>query len=212
MAHDLEFFFDPVCPWAWLTSRWVEEVRAQRSYDVRWRFISLWIVNEDLRAEWYTPEYRAGHLTGHQALRVADEIRLRRGDAAVGEWYTAIGTAFHLDGQRSTMTDDPESFVATVLDGAGFDADLAGHVHDESHDEYIRADTALALERTGKDVGTPILTFHPGTEAEASLFGPVIPKVPRGERAVQLWDAIETVAASGVAELKRTLRGRIDFT
>jgi hypothetical protein len=84
---------------------------------------------------------------------------------------------------------------------------------DETHDAHIRADTELALSRTGKDVGTPILTFHPGAENEASFFGPVISKAPRGADAVELWDAVEKLATmSGMAELKRSNRVAPDFT
>ena len=80
------------------------------------------------------------------------------------------------------------------------------HAHDESHDAYLREETELALSRTGPDVGTPILTFAPGQgEREGSFFGPVISKAPRGAEAVKLWEAVETLATSGVAELKRSL-------
>jgi len=100
-----------------------------------------------------------------------------------------------------------------VLDGAGFDTSYTDAMDDESHDEYIRADTELALGRTGRDVGTPILTFHPGAETEASFFGPVISKAPRGEEPLELWDAVEKLATmSGMAELKRSNRLAPDFT
>jgi hypothetical protein len=90
---------------------------------------------------------------------------------------------------------------------------LAEHVEDTSHDTYLRAETELALSRTGPDVGTPILTFAPGQgEREGSFFGPVISKAPRGADAVTLWTAVETLATSGVAELKRSLRAKPDFT
>jgi hypothetical protein len=194
MAADLDFFFDPVCPWAWITSRWVVNVSDQRDYEVDWRFISLWILNEDNHQEWYTPQYRAGHYRGQQGLRIADSIRLADDEpAAVGRWYTAIGEALHVGRQR-------EQAAADALD-------------DESHDAYIRADTELALSRTGKDVGTPILTFHPGADNEASFFGPVISKAPRGAEALELWDAVEKLATmSGMAELKRSNRVAPDFT
>jgi hypothetical protein len=82
----------------------------------------------------------------------------------------------------------------------------------EQYDALIRSETELALERTGKDVGTPILTFHPGGAKEASFFGPVISSIPRGDEAVRLWDAIETIAtSSGMAELKRSLRAHPNF-
>ncbi len=89
---------------------------------------------------------------------------------------------------------------------AGFDAELVVHADDAAHDERLRADTELALGRTGPDVGTPILTFRPGTDREGSFFGPVISKAPKGAEAVELWDAVEKLATSGVAELKRSNR------
>ncbi len=213
MAADIEFFFDPLCPFAWITSRWVCEVQDQRDLDVEWRFISLWMLNEANTAEWYTPEYRAGHYIGQQGLRIADAIRLEESDpAAVGRWYTGLGTALHVHGRRGTAGDDIGGFLADVLAGAGFAAGYVDAADDESHDAYIRAETELALSRTGRDVGTPIITYGPGTEAEASLFGPVISKAPRGVKAVELWDAVETIARSGVAEIKRSNRAPLDFT
>jgi 2-hydroxychromene-2-carboxylate isomerase len=214
MAADLDFFFDPVCPWAWITSRWVVDVSEQRDYDVEWRFISLWMLNEDNTREWYTPQYRAGHYLGQQGLRIADSIRLGDDDpAAVGRWYTAIGEALHVGAQREAARADSLSWYRGLLVGAGLDEAHLAAADDESHDAYIRADTELALSRTGKDVGTPILTFHPGADNEASFFGPVISKAPRGAEAVELWDAVEKLATmSGMAEIKRSNRVAPDFT
>lgn len=214
MAADLDFFFDPVCPWAWITSRWVHNVSEQRDYEIDWRFISLWILNEDNAQEWYTPRYRAGHYLGQQGLRIADAIRLGEDDrSAVGRWYTAVGTALHVEAQRDAARDDSLGWYRGVLSANGFDDAYVDAADDESHDEYIRADTELALSRTGKDVGTPILTFHPGADTEASFFGPVISKAPRGAEAVELWDAVEKLATmSGMAELKRSNRVAPDFT
>ncbi len=211
---DLDFFFDPVCPWAWITSRWVVDVAEQREYDVEWRFISLWILNEENRQEWYTPEYREGHLVGHRGLRIADAIRLDGGGPdAVGRWYTTIGTALHVGAQRDAAREDPIGWYDGLLADGGYDRGYLAAADDDSHDTYIRADTELALSRTGKDVGTPILTFHPGGADEASFFGPVIAKAPRGREAVELWDAVEKLATmSGMAELKRSNRQRPDFT
>ena len=87
-SYDIEFFWDPICPFAWITSRWVAQVAAQRNYRVDWRFISLWMVNEDTVADLYHADYRAGHYVGHQGLRIADEIRLHHGrhlDLSTGE-------------------------------------------------------------------------------------------------------------------------------
>ena len=214
MAADLDFFFDPVCPWAWITSRWVSNVSEQRSYEVDWRFISLWILNEENTQDWYTPQYRAGHYLGQQGLRIADAIRLGDTDpAAVGRWYTAVGTALHVGQQREVARDDSLAWYRGLLEADGFDVAYLDAADDESHDAHIRADTELALTRTGKDVGTPILTFHPGADNEASFFGPVISKAPTGTEGAELWDAVEKLATmSGMAELKRSNRVAPDFT
>jgi len=209
---DLDFFFDPVCPFAWITSRWVDEVKRQRDYAVNWRFISLKMINESNTAEWYNDAYKAGHMRGLWGLRIADELRLRGDDDAVGAWYTALGTAIHVERRGDEFRDASDELLRGLLTGIGLDPSLAEHAFDESHDAYIRADTELAFSRTGKDVGTPILTFAPDTEGEASFFGPVISKAPLGEEALKLWDAVEVLASSRVAELKRTKRDPLDFT
>jgi len=209
---DLEFFFDPVCPFAWITSRWVTEAQQLRDYDITWRFISLAVINEEQTADWYTPSYRAVHVAGHECLRVCDEVRLSEGNEAVARVYTVLGTAFHPDRRRDDYMADRIGFMEWALTAAGLDPMLAKHLDDESHDAYIRAETALAFERTGKDVGTPILTFRPDDNGGASFFGPVISSIPRGEAALKLWDAIETVATtSGMAELKRSNRAKLNF-
>jgi hypothetical protein len=191
----------------------VVDVQQQRSYSVDWRFISLWIVNEENNQEWYTPEYRAGHYLGHRALRIAEEIRIADPDPdAVGRWYTALGEALHVAQRRDEARADNTAFLSDVLAAAGFDHELIVHADDAAHDDRIRADTELALSRTGPDVGTPILTFRPGTDREGSFFGPVISKAPRGAEAAELWDAVEKLATSGVAELKRSLREPPDYS
>jgi hypothetical protein len=206
-AADLEFFFDPVCPWAWITSRWVEEVRSLRAYDVRWRFISLKLLNGSNTADWYTDQYKRWHAMGHEALRVAARIDAELGNEAVGRFYTVLGTEGHNKNRRDDFAASTESFVGEVLSIAGLDAGLIDAAFDESLDAVISADTELALERTGRDVGTPILTFHPGASDEGSFFGPVIARIPRGAEALRLWDAVEIVATTpGVAELKRSNR------
>lgn len=190
-------------------------MQEQRSYTVDWRFISLWILNEENTQAWYTSEYRAGHFLGHKGLRVAHAIRLTLGDddpGAVGRWYTALGEALHRDDRRREARDDNRAFLAAILAESDFDASFIDGADDDSHDEYLRTETALALSRTGPDVGTPILTFRPGTDREGSFFGPVISKAPKGQEALELWDAIEKLATSGVAELKRSNRAAPDYT
>ncbi len=204
---DLEFFFDPVCPWAWITSRWVTEVQSLRSYDVRWRFISLKILNKENTAEWYTEEYKRWHQMGHEALRVAAHLDATEGNGAVARLYSAIGTEGHVKGRRDDFAGSTEAFVGECLQIAGLDPALVAHAFDENLDARIQADTSEALARTGPDVRTPILTFAPGTAREGSFFGPVIARIPRGGEALRLWDAVEIIATTpGVAELKRSLR------
>jgi hypothetical protein len=207
---DVEFFLDPVCPWCWLTSRWVTNVQSERSYHVAWRFISLEILNEDNERP---PERQAAHQAGLKALRVADQVRMDHGNDAVAAYYTALGTRIHVDQRREELVGDTAALVAEALTEAGLDPALADHIEDTSHDTRLREELEVALSRTGPGVGTPILTFAPGQgDREGSFFGPVIAKSPRGAEAVKLWDAIETIATSGVAELKRSLRGKPDFT
>jgi hypothetical protein len=209
---DLEFFFDPVCPWAWITSRWVSEVKQLRTYEVNWRFICLKMINENNAAEWYTPQYKAGHMAGLYGLRVADQVRLEYGNDQVGQLYTALGEVIHPGGRRLDIADEPLHMLQAVLKSIDLPPGLADAALDESHDAYIRSETDLAFERTGKDVGTPIITFRPGQSDEASFFGPVISSIPRGQAALKLWDAIEIVATtSGMAELKRSNRSKPVF-
>ena len=210
---DLDFFFDPVCPWAWITSRWVTEVQGLRNYDVKWKFISLKFLNEEKMDYSTMPDgYREIHLAGTECLRIAAHARATEGNEAVAKVYTAVGTSFHNKGEREAYLADKVGHLRTVLSGVGVPAEWAERFEDASYDSLIRDETELALERTGKDVGTPILTFRPGSLDEGSFFGPVISSIPRGDEALRLWDAVETIAtASGMAELKRSLRARPSF-
>ena len=208
--YDAEFFIDTVCPWCWITSRWVTNVQAERDLKVRWRFISLKFLNED-RTDDYSERHRQGHLMALRILRVCHAVREAEGNDALGRLYTAIGNAIHVNGARRNETFVLEDAIRTCLKESDLDVAYAGHLDDESHDAPLREETELALSRTGPDVGTPIITFRPDTDRPASLFGPVIPRAPRGADAVALWDAMVTLSASGVAEVKRTLRGDISF-
>jgi len=105
------------------------------------------------------------------------------------------------------MRADTKGHIRSLLQNAGLDPAWADAVDSTDYDDVIRAETNEALERTGKDVGTPIITFHPGKDNEGSFFGPVISRIPRGGDATRLWDAIEVIAtSSGMAELKRSIR------
>jgi 2-hydroxychromene-2-carboxylate isomerase len=210
MAADLEFYFDPVCPWAWITSRWVTNVQQLRNYEVSWKFISLRMVNAE-RGYAGNSVYEQIHNAGLACLRVASAARAQGGNASVAAVYTALGNAIHIGGRREELVNDPKSFLLSIVADAGLPAEVAAAYEDSTHDEVIRYETEAALSRTGKDVGTPILTFNPKSANEASLFGPVISKAPKGDEAMRLWDAVQTIAESGVAEIKRSLRAAPQF-
>jgi 2-hydroxychromene-2-carboxylate isomerase len=203
---DVEFFWDPVCPWAWITSRWLTEVIDQRDLDVDWRFISLRMVNDAKYADGTLPERsKVAHGMGLRLLRVAAAVRDGHGREHLAGLYTAFGTRIHVDGRREELLDG--SGIPALLEEVGLPADVATAADDDRWDAAIRADTDTALERAGKELGTPILTFGPPDGP--SFFGPVINRIPRGEEAVALWQCVTTVARfPGFAELKRSVRGK----
>lgn len=211
---DINFYFDPVCPFAWMTSTWVRSVMRQREYTVDWRFISLRLINADVDYDaQFPPEYEAGHTAGLRLLRVAARTRAEHGREAVGTLYAALGRRI-FDAPAETE-DQPgarerrgsRSFVEPLLIEAGLPVELADALDDASFDPVIQAETDEALALTGKDVGTPIIHFQPPTGV--AFFGPVISRLPAEEDAVRLWDHVVGLAGfPGFAELKRSLRER----
>ena len=207
---DAEFFLDPACPWCWITSRWVVNVQSERELSVRWRFISLYLINKDSDSE-YAVRGRPGALATYKLMRMLHEVGQREGNDAVGTLYTAIGTELHVHRRSEEAYADVSAFARECLAAVGLDPSFATYVDDESHDAVIGEETGIGLERTGGNVGTPIITIGPDTEAARSFFGPVMPKAPKGDDAVALWNAVATLAHSDVAELKRTSRGKPVF-
>lgn len=206
-AYDIEFFWDPVCPFAWLTSRWVEEVAAQKNLKVDWRFISLRLINKDKDYDThFPPGYEFGHTAGLRMLRVAARIRHELGRDALGAVVTAYGESYFDKPKGSGMRDrlSTHDHLIEVLERAGVDLAFVEAADDTAWDEMIDAEGEMALARTGRDVGTPIISFG---EHGLSFFGPVISRIPRGKDAVRLWDAVTELAAfPGFAEMKRSLR------
>ena len=211
-APDITFYFDPVCPFAWMTSKWVRMVAEQRDYAVDWSFISLRQINAHIDYDAHFPEgYEAGHTAGLRLLRVAAKVRAEHGNEAVGRLYAALG------GNSFDMPPPPDAelahvgtrdFVVPILEELGLPVELADALEDESYDEEIQASTDEALSKTGKDVGTPIIHFEPGSESGGvAFFGPVISRLPSPEQAVELWEHVIGLARfGGFAELKRSLR------
>lgn len=210
--YDLHFYFDPVCPFAWLTSKWVRTVAAQRDYTVDWRFISLRILNAHIDyAAHFPPNYEEGHTAGLRLLRVAARVRTEHGREAVDSLYKAIGTRI-FDTSRdvdplSASDQGSRRTLEPLLRDAGLPTDLADALDDGSLDEVVRAETEEALALTGRDVGTPILHFKP--PGGTAFFGPVISRLPSADEAGELWDHVVALAAfPGFAEIKRSLRER----
>ena len=210
MAYDIEFFWDPVCPFAWITSRWVLKVAEQTDYAVDWRFISLRVLNKERDyARDFPPEYEHGHTAGLRMLRTAAAVRAEIGRDAMEPLYTALSSSFFEAEPNPDYRDTlgTVAMVADALDNAGLPRSFATAADDDSWDAEIEAETELALDRTGRDVGTPIITFNP--PEGLSFFGPVISRVPDDEDAVPLWNAVITLASyPGFAEMKRSMRER----
>ncbi len=206
-SADLRFWFDPVCPFAWMTSKWVRIVAAQREYRVEWLPISLRLLNSHVDYDsHFPPEYERGHTAGLRLLRVCARARAEQGPEAVGRLYEAMGDLIweqqHADGDTAGRT---PGIAADALSAAGLPAELADALEDTSFDPGLQASTDEALGLTGKDVGTPILHFQP--PAGVAFFGPVISRLPSDDEAVELWDHVVGLAAfPGFAELKRSLR------
>ncbi len=190
-----DFWFDPVCPWAWMTSRWMLEVTAVRPVDVRWHVMSLSVLNEgrDL------PEnYRALMTAAWQPVRVVAAASAEYGPDVVLPLYTAIGTRFH-PGGRGDAAEYPEVF-AEALAEVGLKAELAEAAHSTDHDHLLRAGTAEAIALVGDDVGTPVISVN-----GVAFFGPVVTPAPKGELAARLWDgAVAMASVPGFYELKRS--------
>ena len=206
--YDIEFFWDPVCPFAWITSRWIEKVSAQTNYEVDWRFISLRLLNKEKDyATEFPPNYEHFHGSGLRMLRVAAKVRAELGREKMGALYTRYGHDYWEQPKGSGMSQRLGTIehISTTLEAVGMPTEFAAAADDDRWDAEIDAETALALSRTGRDVGTPIITFEPPDGL--SFFGPVISRVPSDEEAVKLWDAVITLAKfPGFAEIKRSLR------
>ncbi|GAB2608566.1 DSBA oxidoreductase [Paractinoplanes abujensis] len=206
---DINFYFDPICPFAWMTSKWIRIVQAQRDYTVDWRFISLRQINAHLDYDsHFPPEYEAQHTAGLRLLRVASAVREKHGREVIGPLYAAYGARIFQTGPDETREpgwQGSPGLAAGALTEAGLPAALAEHLDDTARDAEIQAESDEALGLTGRDVGTPIVHFEP--PAGVAFFGPVISRLPDEEQAAVLWDHVVGLARfPGFAELKRSLR------
>ncbi|MFE0422687.1 DsbA family protein [Streptomyces sp. NPDC058953] len=202
-----DFWFDPLCPWAWMTSRWILEVEKVRDIEVRWHVMSLAVLNEDKLDE-LPEEYREGLKDAWAPVRVVAAARALHGDEVVGPLYTALGTRFHNDGRGATR-----GAVADALKDAGLPAELLEYADKDTYDADVRASHQEGIDKVGQDVGTPVIAV-PGADGEQiAFFGPVVTPAPRGEAAARLWDGTLLVASTpGFYEIKRTRTAEPDFS
>jgi 2-hydroxychromene-2-carboxylate isomerase len=192
MTTQVHFWFDPSCPWAWMTSRWVDEVSEHRDVEVDWHIMSLAILNEDKDVP---ADYRANFPRYLRYARLVAGAQERHGRESVKPLYDALGTRIHPGGSK-----DADAVIPAALEEAGLPATLAAEAESGAFDDALRASHDEGLARVGQDVGTPILSVD-GT----AFFGPVISPAPKGEQALTLWDGIVAAASyDGFFELKRT--------
>jgi 2-hydroxychromene-2-carboxylate isomerase len=189
----VDFWFDPLCPWAWITSRWLLEVQQLRPLTPRWHVMSLAVLNEG--KEDLPERYRELLTSAWGPVRVCIAAEQKFGPDVLLPLYTALGTRFHV-----RQADRDRATIEAALAEAGLPAELADAMDSTEYDEALRASHHDGMDRVGYEVGTPVISV-----AGVSFFGPVVSPIPRGEAAATLWDGVLAVARTdGFFELKRS--------
>jgi 2-hydroxychromene-2-carboxylate isomerase len=195
-----DFWFDPLCPFAWISSRWILEVEQVRDITVSWHVMSLSYLNKDKDIP---QEYRDMLEPGWGPVRVLIAAQQKHGDEVLLPLYTAMGTRIHHEQQALDR-----DMIAAALAEAGLEPELVDAMDDASLDEAVAGSHHEGMDQVGDDVGTPTIAIE-----GAAFFGPVLSKIPRGEEAGQLWDGCLAVAkVPYFYELKRSRTGDLDFS
>lgn len=188
----VDFWFDPICPFAWITSRWILEVERVRDIEVKWHIMSLSVLNEGRDLD---EGYRKLMDRAWLPARAATQVWERHGDEKLGEFYTAIGTRIHNEGEK-----DFEAAVAGALADLSLDAAILDAAKTDELDAKLRASHEEGISKVGDEAGTPVVAFN-GT----AFFGPVMTRIPRGEQAGKIFDAAVTLGGyEYFYELKRS--------
>ncbi|MDO5534990.1 MAG: disulfide bond formation protein DsbA [Propionibacteriaceae bacterium] len=192
MTQQVDLWFDPMCPWAWMTSRWLLEVEKVRDVAVSFHVMSLSVLNEGRDLD---EGYRKAMDAGWAPVRVALAVEREHGQQALRDFYTAIGTRFHPGGEPKTL-----ETLEGALQDIGLPVSLAAAGDTDAHDDELRASHHAGMDPVGDEVGTPVIHLN-----GQALFGPVISPAPKGEEAGNLFDGFAKVTAyPGFFELKRT--------
>jgi protein-disulfide isomerase-like protein with CxxC motif len=191
-STDVDFWFDPICPWAWITSRWMLEVEQVRSVRVRWHVMSLAVLHE---GDELPDDYARVMREAMSLARLLTAAERTHGSEVVLPLYTAIGTRIH----RERAARD-RSTAEIALKEAGLPVDLADAMTATSYDDAVRASHQAAMDQVGSDVGTPVISVDGN-----AIFGPVVSPIPRGDAAGRLWDGVVLcLGVDGFFELKRS--------
>lgn len=194
---NIEFYFDPSCPWCWITSRWLTVVQQERDINVTWLPFSLTMKNNEMEGKGDSP-YPEMHKSSHRVLRVIEELAVKE-NADRGELYSAFGKK-HFVEQREYS----DELITEVLNDNDYTSSYLEAADSTSQDAALEENLNNAIKLVGDDVGVPLIIFVDENGNKNGYFGPVITELPEKEEALNLWDGLEKLASSSkFFELKR---------